>query len=58
MGRLLMNLKNRRKKKGTSNSRVKLVFLAEDWGQGYLIEREIIFCWSHESSHIKMAEIF
>ena len=53
-----MNLKNRRKKKGTSNSRVKLVFLAEDWGQGYLIEREIIFCRSHESSHIKMAEIF
>ena len=45
-------------KHGTSNSRVKFVFLNEDWGLGYFIERKIIFWRSHESSHINMAEIF
>ena len=31
-----MNLKKIFVKHGTSNSRVKFVFLAEEWGQGYL----------------------
>ena len=45
-------------KHGTSNSRVKFVFLAEEWGQGYLIEKKIIFWRSHEISHIKWLRSF
>ena len=40
MGRLLMNLKKNFVKHGTSNSRVKFVFVAEEWGQRYLIQKK------------------